>query len=443
MMAIRSTPLRLTGTLIVVFVMFTLAGYATAYLVTRSSLNRELTAQLNQTVGAIQSVVEQDEIRERIEEIAAAANSRKLLLRYTEPGEAALGNLPSPVELQPNDIVRHTRLALQDKSLADSYLGWEGPVGGGQLTLLVGRDSLDELGETFAKVLLFSLIPALLLATTIGALVARKARNRMEAIRFTLTQLTSGHQDARVSISGDAEDDLGQIGIAINRMADAQEASIEALRQVSADIAHDLRTPIQRVSVLLHQLDDESLSESAQNVITQARDETAQIVTTFQALLQIAQLESGQARSTFTDVNLSELVLNLTDVFGPASEESGHQLTARTNGAVIVEGNPTLLGRLIANLIENALRHTPPGRILVQIDGEFDPVLTVSDEGPGIPEEERDRVLHRLYRLERSRTSEGSGLGLSLVAAIAELHNATLTLGDAKPGLSITVAFGK
>lgn len=164
MMAIRSTPLRLTGTLIVVFVMFTLAGYATAYLVTRSSLNRELTAQLNQTVGAIQSVVEQDEIRERIEEIAAAANSRKLLLRYTEPGEAALGNLTSPVELQPNDIVRHTRLALPDKSLADSYLAWEGPVGGGQLTLLVGRDSLDELGETFAKVLLFSLMPALLSA---------------------------------------------------------------------------------------------------------------------------------------------------------------------------------------------------------------------------------------------------------------------------------------
>lgn len=437
----RSTPLRLTGTLIVIFTVFTLVGYGAAFLTTRAAITSDVSARLAQTVDALRSIPEQDEIVERAAEIAGAAQPKDLLLRYTSDGAAPIGNLQQPVTVASGAIVPHDRLPLPEHDLADSYLAWQGPVGRGTLTVLVGRGSVDGLSETFAKVLLFSLIPALLLATLVGSLVARTARDRVEAIRTTLAQLTSGQTAARVPITHDGADDLGQIALAVNRMAEAQESSIEALKQVSSDIAHDLRTPIQRVDVLLERLESLPLGDDARDTIASARVQTAQIVETFQALLQIAQLESGQARRGFADVDLASVVTDLVDVYGPASETSGHALSLTIEGRAIVKGDRTLLGRLVANLIENALRHTPPGRIYLTVKGDAPAVLTVCDDGPGIPEAERERVLRRLYRLQRSRTSEGSGLGLSLVAAIAEVHGARLTLGDANPGLKVMVCF--
>jgi signal transduction histidine kinase len=442
MTALRSTPLRLTGILIVIFAAFTVAGYGAAFLVTRAALTRDVAARLEQTVETIRSIPEQDEIVERAAEIAAGAVAHDILRRYTVPGGPTIGNLREPVEVVSGAIIGHADLPLAEDAVADSYLAWQGAVGRGTLTLLVGRDSLTGLRETFSTVLLLNLVPALLLATVAGTLVARSARDRVEAIRTTLAQLTSGLTGARVPVPRDVADDLGQIALAVNQMAEAQEASIEALRQVSADIAHDLKTPIQRVAVLLDRLEGTTLTGPAREIIAAARAETAQIVETFRALLQIAQLEGGQARSGLADLDFAALVADLADVYGPASEESGHLLTTAIDGPAIVKGDRTLLGRLVANLIENALRHTPPGRILLHLAGGPSPVLTVSDEGPGIPEAERERVFRRLYRLERSRTSEGSGLGLSLVAAIAELHGARLKLGDASPGLIVTVSFG-
>ncbi|WP_108658257.1 sensor histidine kinase [Acuticoccus kandeliae] len=439
----RSTPLRLASTLIVIFFLFSLAGYGASYFITRELLTGDVDARLQQIVDELRSIPEEDERAERVAEIAGAADPAEILVRYAGPdGAAAIGNLTAPVRLSPGAIVRHGDLPLPEAALADTYVGWQGPAGRGTLTVLVSRDSLDELGETFAKVLLFSLVPALILATLVGALVARSARDRVETIRTALARLTSGETGARVALPpGGEADDLGQIALAVNRMADAQEASIEAMRQVSADIAHDLKTPIQRVAVLLDRLDGEPLADAARETIEAARAETAQIVATFQSLLQIAQLESGQARSGFKDVDLVALVADLVDVYEPAVEASGHRLRLTTAGPAMVKGERTLLGRLVANLIENALRHTPGGAITLSVTGGERPTLVVRDQGPGIPEAERGKVLRRLYRLERSRTSEGSGLGLALVSAIADLHGATLTLGDAEPGLLVTIAF--
>lgn len=436
----RSTPLRLTGTLIVVFFVFTLAGYGGAYLVTRAALERDIAARLAATVDALRSIAEPDETVERATEIAAAAKPRDLLMRFTFPGTHPIGNLPPGLAVADGAIVAGAGLAGVPEA-ADSYLAWDGPVGSGHLTLLVGRESLDELTETYSKVLLLSLVPALLVATLAGALVARRAQARVEAIRTTLAALTSGNTAARVPLDDGPADDLGEIAHAVNRMAAAQEASIEALRQVSADIAHDLKTPIQRVAVLLERLEATVPGEPAREIVATARQETAEIVETFRGLLQIAQLESGQARGGFADVDLAALVADIVDVYAPAAEETGHHLSATVDPRAIVHGDRNLLGRLVANLVENALRHTPAGRVTLAVRHDGAVVLSVRDEGPGIPAGEREKVLRRLYRLERSRTSEGSGLGLSLAAAIANLHGATLTLGDARPGLVVTVAF--
>lgn len=449
MIALRSTPLRLTRTLIVIFASFTLAGYCAAFLVLRATLNRDVERDLAQAVDSLRSIAEPDEIAERVTEIAAGTDPRDMLIAYAVPGSAPVGNLPRPVAVRSGAIVGHGALRLDEDAVADSYIAWQGPVGSGELTVLMGRESVSTLGETFSTVLLLSLVPALVLAATAGALVARHARNRVDAIGRTLAQLTSGQHAARVAVPAAVTDDLGEIAVAINRMAEAQEEAIEALRQVSSDIAHDLRTPIQRVAVLLDRLEATPQVGPATEIIETARRETAQIVETFRSLLQIAQLEGGQARSGFTVVDLAALAADLVDVYGPAGEETGHRLVAEIGGPVAVRGDRTLLGRLVANLIENAFRHTPGGRVVVAVSGGVSgavsrgaaPTLTVSDEGPGIAEAERERVLRRLYRLERSRTSEGSGLGLSLVKAISEVHGARLQLGDGRPGLVVTVTF--
>jgi len=254
--------------------------------------------------------------------------------------------------------------------------------------------------------------------------------------------MTGGNLEARVTGLDGAPDDIADIGRAVNRMAAAQAATVASLRQVSADIAHDLKTPIQRVSVQLSRLEEAGLSGEQAEIAARARQETSSIVKTFQSLLQIAQIEGGRIEEQFSRFDLGDVVAGIVDVFEPTAEESGHNLVLVREGPAFVTGERQLLGQVTTNLIENALRHAPPGsRIEVAVGAGPKPFLRVSDDGPGIPEDERDNVLKRHYRLERSRTTEGSGLGLALVSAIADLHKAELKLGDAEPGLTVTLTF--
>ncbi len=302
------------------------------------------------------------------------------------------------------------------------------------------------MGEIFLAVFLIGLLPTLAIASTIGLLVARRARDRIEEIGTVLGALTNGYLGARVAVSGEVLEHLSRIGLAVNRMAQAQEASIASLRQVSADIAHDLKTPIQRVAVLLDKLASKTaLSRDQKLIFDAALDDTDRIVKTFHALLQIAEIEGGDVRDLFGPVELREIAEDVVDVYGPAAEESGHRLAFRVSGSgsFTVRGDRHLLTQVIANLIENALRHTPRGcGIEVGVVGAQNSVeMSVRDDGPGIPAGERGQVLRRLYRLERSRTSDGSGLGLSLVAAVCGLHKARLELNDNAPGLAIKIIF--
>ncbi|WP_116599940.1 HAMP domain-containing sensor histidine kinase [Primorskyibacter marinus] len=428
----RSTPLRLSVMLIAVFTVFISVGLGIAYVIMHRALSTDIALRADQIIAEIRAIPDPEERLERTSEIATAADTSALLIRFEMNGKT-IANVPSDL---PVGIVTDDEIDLPEP-LADSYLVRHANLETGWLTVASGRESLSELQETFIAILGFALLPALMLTSAIGIVVVRRTTARVEAIRGTLHALSEGDFAARVC-APHPDTDLGDISRDLDRMAEAQEAAVGALRQIGADIAHDLKTPIQRVAVRLERLGESDLPEPVRQHLDQASIETAQIIATFQSLLQIAQLEGGQGREAFTSVDLGALLEDMAEIYGPSAEDAGSTLTCSVSGPLPVSGDRHLLSRLVANLIENALRHAPGTEIELSLSGRM---LTVRDGGPGIPAGQRDYVLRRLARLEASRSTPGSGLGLALVKAIADLHGADLTLGDAQPGMLVTVTF--
>lgn len=435
----RSTPVRLTATLLIVFALATGIGTAVTYFIVRQEADTALREQVSQEFESYRRVRNQRDLVERILGEIATVAPASLIIDYRADSGDRFSNVAGLPNLGGLNIVAERELPEGQAPLADTYLVVEGRVGQGSLTLARNREQVSELWATFGVLLVVSLLPTFAVASAIGLWSTRRARRRVDAIGRTLRALTDGDLTSRVPQASGGPDDLTEIGSAVNTMAQAQSATMEALRQVSTDIAHDLKTPIQRVSVLLEQLEAGALAEDQLETVAKARGETAQIVRTFQALLQIAQLEGAGPRAAFDEVDLTKVVSTIVEVYDPAAEQSGHTLTFRAERPRDVRADSTLIGQVLANLIENALRHTPSGTdITVTVIGR---ALIVTDTGPGIPKAERENVLKRHYRLEQSRTTEGSGLGLSLVAAICGLHRAGLTLDDNGPGLRVVVTF--
>lgn len=316
---------------------------------------------------------------------------------------------------------------------------------GGVLIVAESLAPMDALRETFVTLLILSLVPTVILSLGIGVLIARQGARRVASIEHTLERLTAGDLAARVTEADGGDDDLARIGDGVNRMAAKQEGATATLRQVSSDIAHDMRTPLQRISVLLHDLDGR-LPEGgeAAALAAKAREEADHAVAVFRAMLQIAQIEGGNLASTFEPLDLRDAAERVAELYQPAFEERGGALDVDLPPEpVAVMGEGHLIAQALSNLVENALRHTPDGtRLRISVDRSGPrPMLTVADDGPGIPPEERENVIRRHYRLERSRTTPGSGLGLSLVSAIAGVHGAELVLEDNAPGLRVSLVF--
>jgi signal transduction histidine kinase len=231
--------------------------------------------------------------------------------------------------------------------------------------------------------------------------------------------------------------------VTINRMLDRIGLLMDSLRQVSGDVAHDLRTPLtrlrQRLELSLRQADDPDHRTQIKGAL---RDVDA-ILATFAALLRIAEVDAGARRSAFRSVDIDALARTVVEDFAPAAEDAGQSLVLSSVGQVSIEGDPDLLTQMMVNLIENALRHTPRGsRIQVAITRSAQGIeLAVTDDGPGVPAQERDRLFNRFYRMERSRSTPGNGLGLALVAAVVRLHRAAVRLEDLGPGLAVRITF--
>jgi signal transduction histidine kinase len=309
--------------------------------------------------------------------------------------------------------------------------------------LLVGenRYRAEKAREAIIQAFGWSIAITLLLAAGGGAALGAGFMQRIEAVNRTTRSIMEGDLSQRVPTRG-GQDEMEQLAVNLNAMLDRIQGLMESVKRVSDDIAHDLRTPLSR---LRHHLEAAraSVGPDSEPVIEQSIAELDAILETFSALLRIAQIESGARQSAFADVNLSEIVSAVVDAYEAVAEDRSQTLKAAIEADVVIRGDRELLTQMVANLIENAIRHCPSGvRTGVRVarqDGA--PSLLVEDTGPGIPAPERGKVFRRFYRLEGSRTTPGSGLGLALVKAVAELHGASVELSDNEPGLRVTVRF--
>jgi signal transduction histidine kinase len=315
----------------------------------------------------------------------------------------------------------------------------------GGFRLGVGEDleQVGEMEETFLGILGSALGIVLVLGIGGGLLLSAAFLRRVDMITRTADAIIDGDLSRRIERTGSG-DDFDHLSATLNAMLDRIAGLMENLRQVSNDIAHDLRTPLSRLRQDLEEAQKRDLSASDfKRVIDGAVAEADVLLETFSALLRIAQIEAGTRRSAFRPVDLSDVARTVAEAYAPAVEESGRTLRAEVADGVQVNGDRGLLSQLFVNLVENALHHTPPGttialRLSRQPAGA---VAEVADTGAGIPADERFKVFRRFYRLERSRTTPGSGLGLSTVAAIVELHHAAIEMLDNAPGLRVVIRF--
>ena len=438
----RSMPLRLALLLVLLFTIVSLLSLAASYAVTQRSFEQAIRADLAQDMAGFRAAPGAAALARLVEAESRETDPNRLILSYIGPNGRIYGNGAIARDNEGYHIVSIGAARAEYRGV---YLTLTDTLYGGLLTIARSRAEITALREVFVNILLVSLLPTVLIALSGGLILARRSKRHVEVIRATLDRLTTGDLAARVAPGPRWSDDLLRIGEAVNQMARAQETSVAALRQVSLDIAHDLKTPIQRVSVHLDDLDRaEAAGADRAEPLARARAELEGIAAIFQSLLQLAQVEQGEARAHFASVDLTALCRTMVELYEPAAGEQGKRLICDLpETPVHVTGDRALLGQLLANLIENALRHSGDAEAvevaLKQAAGQV--TLTVADGGPGIPAEDRDKVLQRLYRLDRSRGTPGHGLGLALVDGVAKLHGARLELADNAPGLRVVVTF--
>jgi signal transduction histidine kinase len=319
----------------------------------------------------------------------------------------------------------------------------------GGYRLLVGRDISDAAafrGQVRATLLWAGLI-ALGIGLIGGTVMSRNLLRRVEQVNRTSERVMAGNLSDRVPLRG-TSDEFDQLSANLNRMLDQIERLMTAMREVTDDVAHDLRTPLSRLRARLERAlvapsgADATASSSQSEAIRGAIDEADRLLATFNALFRIAELESGTRNDHTGPLDLSEVARSAAELYEPVAEEKSFVLTVLAEPGVMIRGDWHLLSQALANLLDNALKYAGGGRIEIRVfpdDGQA--ILEVADQGPGIPEADRQSVFDRFVRLEPSRTTPGNGLGLSLVRAIARRHDGSVTLEDNWPGLRVRLKF--
>jgi len=383
------------------------------------------------------------------------------MLLSTPDGARLYGNLPDAIRTNGWSTRQATDIGFGGHG---RYRFFTGMLGDNRLSIGMSLGALDQLRAVAVQCLLWAFAASMLLSLLAAWWVMHHSRRRMLGFETALERLADGNLSARVPV-GTAGDDVDLMAMTMNAALDRLKGNVESLRQVSTDIAHDLKTPLNRLHIHL----DEAATlaaglegEKGDGIVVALEEglcEARHINDTFEALLRVAQIEAGSRRASFKHFDLAETLDTACEIYAAVIEENGHELAVRFDAtrALPMYGDRGLVLQLVVNLIENAIRHAgvgADGPITIGVEAGRGEVqgdardggtvwLAITDDGPGIPEHERDKVFQRLYRLERSRTTGGTGLGLSLVKAIAELHCGTIRLGDRTPGLRFEVAFDR
>jgi signal transduction histidine kinase len=443
---LRSASFRLTLFYAVLFMASAGALFATVYWTATAAMQNDMAAVLRSEAFQLAEIHSRNGLSGLAQQIARRMNFRTrgpiFYLLQAPNGRVVVGNLPGmppvngvvdfvPQPDAPEADIERAKLTGFGLTLSDGSF------------LLVAQDAtrLTDMQHAIVRAFAWAGGLTLLLAIAGGALLSSSFLRRIDTITRTNRAIMEGDLSARIPVRG-THDEIDQLIASLNAMLGRIQQLMDGLRQVSSDIAHDLRTPLGRLRQHLEDARERAKTTADYDAATDAAiAEADELLETFSALLRIAQVEAGAQKSAFTEVDLSALARSVGEAYQPAAEDSGHKLDIRIEDGVKLTGDRQLLAQMISNLVENALRHTSSGSaasLAVRKAGaSFQ--IEVADNGPGIPETERGKVFDRFYRLDRSRSTAGSGLGLALVKAIAGLHGLTIELADRKPGLGVVV----
>ncbi len=310
--------------------------------------------------------------------------------------------------------------------------------------LLTGQDAYRVLSaqEAIINSFAWSVGISFLVAALAGIFLSQGFLRRIDAINMTSLAIIDGNLQQRIPERG-TSDEIDVLSKNLNRLLDSNHALLESLKQVSNSIAHDLRTPLSRLRQGLEEAHHKNDPSTLRATLESAMGEADQLLATFSALLRIAQIESGSSRSGFKLVDLTAIFQHVADTYRAVAEDQQKIIIVSLVETVRILGDRDLLVQMLVNLIENALHHTPFGttiRLSLE-NGALGSIGIIADSGAGIAESERKKVFERFYRLDRSRSSPGNGLGLSLVAAIVTLHGIGIELQDNMPGLKVVLTF--
>jgi signal transduction histidine kinase len=430
------------------FLALLLTTYWTTTAALRSQMQTEIQDQLNSLSGeaktdGVQSII--DDIDERI---AQGVNSDEYYFLSDATGKKLAGNLDNVVQVvgwhETTPLPESARRAARDPD-EDHQLWAQGEVLADGSFLLVGQDAFRLLAALEAIVTTFAWLAgiAFTLAALAGLLVSRGFMRRIDDINTTSMAIMDGRLKERIPVRG-TSDELDRLSGNLNKLFDSNQSLLESLKQVSANIAHDLRTPLARLRQGLEEAYNKRGNATAYKAaIESAISESDALLGTFSALLRIAQIESGSRKAGFKQVDVGNIMQRVADAYQAVAEDQGKVMERSVLHDAGFHGDGELLLQMFANLVENAIRHTAAntriGLSLRQESGTL--VAIVSDTGDGIAADQRDKVLEHFYRTEASRTTTGNGLGLALVAAITKLHGIAMALEDNGPGLRVVLKF--
>jgi signal transduction histidine kinase len=311
--------------------------------------------------------------------------------------------------------------------------------------LLVGRDisELDGFADQIKTAVISSVVLIFVLAGVASILVTRRTVGRIEQINATSRAIMQSSLDRRIPLRG-SHDEWDRVAENLNLMLDRIETLVGEVKQVSDNVAHDLRTPLTRMRGRLEKAyHGQRAGEDDQSLIGDTIADLDAVLRMFASITRIAQIETQARMDAFRTVNLVDIAGEVVELYDAAAEQDGTSLTVAGDRELLVTGDRDLIFDAIANLVDNALKHGRAGGHVIVTNENLDgrPVISIADDGPGIPIEEREHVFKRFYRIEHSRYTSGNGLGLSLVAAVARLHEARIEMLDNAPGLKVRLRF--